>query len=365
MPMPAWFEDLPLDWTRHETRRSRALLSAAYSTSTAAIGLARDAGLDTTKLKHAQEVDALIPEILEQARLSNRLPQLLATVLSDLSREAVHDELWVHAKGAEDRIVAAALRQKPSIQTLALLPSSMEARTRAESRPIDRQFEKIINEVAGFTDPAIFRLRLAEAELRTARIDTDGTPIGTGFLVGPDLLLTNWHVVSGIANGAAVFDNKIAIVGRAEAVTGRIVQFAEHWLIAKSYYDAPAKEFSAEGPPLGSFDFAVVRLSEAVGDQTIGSNPNTGPAETRGWYKLDDRVYGFEEREPIFIVGHPEGRPMQFSYASPSGCKLTANQNRVRYQTNTEGGVFRLACLQSRMARRRVASRSRTHFHTR
>lgn len=336
--MPVWFEDLPLDWTRHETRRSRALLSAAYSTNVAAIGLAQDAGLDTTKLRHDQEVEVLIPEILKQARLSNRLPQLLAVVLSDSSREAVHDELWAHAKGAEDRIIAAALRQKPSLETLAQLPSSIEVRTREGSHPIDRHFEKVINEVAGFADPAVFRRRLVEAELRTARIDIDGAPSGTGFLIGPDLLLTNWHVVSGAGNGVAVFDNKVSVAARTEAAAGRGISFAEHWLIAKSPHDTSTNEFSADGPPAGFFDFAVVRLSEAIGNQTIGSNPSAGPADTRGWYGLDDRLYSFEEREPIFIVGHPDGKPMQFSYASPSGCRPTANRNRVRYQTNTEAG---------------------------
>ena len=114
--------------------------------------------------------------------------------------------------------------------------------------------------------------------------------------------------------------------------------FASNWLVAHSPHEPVPVEIGLDGPPIGNWDFAVVRLAEAVGLQSIGPDPQAKDASQRGRYALDGSPYHFEEAEPIFILGHPAGRPVQFSYASPSGVKRTKDLSRVRYQTNTEGG---------------------------
>ena len=60
--------------------------------------------------------------------------------------------------------------------------------------------------------------------------------------------------------------------------------------------------------------------------------------DKRGHYPLDGTDYLYAENEPLLVVGHPDGRPIQLSYAAPSGARPTEHGNRVRYQTNTEGG---------------------------
>ena len=103
-------------------------------------------------------------------------------------------------RGYEGTIAAVAIRRKPSLSTLAALPSSIEVWNAGDTvaQPLAAPgLEKIVNAVAGFADPALFRFRLAEAEVRTARIDIGGKAAGTGFLVANNLLLTNWHVVTG------------------------------------------------------------------------------------------------------------------------------------------------------------------------
>jgi hypothetical protein len=207
-----------------------------------------------------------------------------------------------------------------------------------QSRPLATPgLEKIVNAAAGFAEPAVFRRRLAEAEVRTARIDVGGKPKGSGFLVGNSLLLTNWHVVQGNSGAVAVFDNKISPLG-IEEDRGRSVAFAHEWLIAHSPHAPIATELGDDGPTAGNYDFALVRLAEAVGAQAVGPNPSAQDGEMRGRYQLDSGTYDFEEGEPILILGHPAGRPMQLSYASPSGVRHTKEASRVRYKTNTEGG---------------------------
>jgi len=190
----------------------------------------------------------------------------------------------------------------------------------------------LVNSVAGFVDPATFRRGLAEAETRTARIEIGGEARGTGFLVAPEFILTNWHVVkNGVCGAVARFD-------RSTISGGRSVAFAENWDVAHSPHDSEANEQCPDGPPEGTWDFALVRLAEPVGAQAIGPDPADGAADRRGYYRLDWGYYEFKPAEPLLIVGHPEGGPIQLSYASPAGARTTIAGNRVRYDTNTAPG---------------------------
>lgn len=338
--MQPWFEDLPLDFTKSETKEAERLLITAFPSSIAALTFAENVGLDVAALNQSLPPTLLMRDMLKRARVSDRLVQLLSEVLNDASLQAFHPRFLTLIKGQEGAFAAAAMRRKPSLATLATLPSSVEVWAMGNSTPqplATPGFEKIVNAAAGFADPAVFRLRLAEAEVRTARIDIGGHASGSGFLVADSLLLTNWHVVSKAAGGAvAVFDNKVSGVSIQDP--GRTVKFAEDWLIAKSIHAPVAQEVGEDGPQAGNWDFALIRLAEPVGAQAIGPDPNAQNADPRGRYLLDGNAYLFDESEPIFIVGHPAGRPVQFSYASPSRSRATKYSTRVRYQANTEGG---------------------------
>jgi V8-like Glu-specific endopeptidase len=339
--MRPWFEDLPLDFTREETRAAERLLIVGFPSNIAALTLAENAGLDLAQLNQMAPVKFLMHDILTKARLGDRLMQLLAEVLSDPTQEAIHPGIRTIIAGDEATIAAAALRRKPSLATLARLPPSVEvwaAGAGLAQSLAAPGLEKVVNAAAGFADPAVFRLRLAEAEVRTARIEVGGKARGTGFVISPRLLLTNWHVVAAGTEGAvARFDHKMSGRGT-EADKGRAVPFADDWLVARSGHASPPVELGLDGPPNGYWDFAVVRLRDAVGSEAIGSDPASKNADNRGWYTLEAGPYDFTDAEPLLILGHPEGRPVQLSYASPAHVRLTANRNRVRYQTNTEGG---------------------------
>lgn len=338
--MAAWFEDLPLDFARDETRTAAQLVATAFPSSAELQMFADSIGLDGGAINFAQTPRLIVASLLKQARLSDRMPSLISELLKDPALAALHPALLNLIKGYEGSLAAAALRKKPSLATLALLPSSVDiwSSDEASAKPLASPgLEKIVNAAAGFANPAEFRTRLAEAEVRTARIDIGGHAKGTGFLVGDSLLLTNYHVVEkGVVGGVAVFDNSISPLGVQNA--GRSVSFAADWLVASSQHAAVSAEVGPDGPPPGTWDFALVRLSEPVAAQAIGPDPKAAGADRRGRYQLDGNTYLFDPAEPVFIVGHPDGRPVQFSYASPSSAKLTKNSNRVRYGTNTEGG---------------------------
>lgn len=329
--MAVWFTELPLDFTRDETGAAANLIAAAYNTNDDLIALAENIGLNTGQLPQGATVDKFVREMLKKARLADRLVTLIAVVLMDQSRAGIHDQLRGLVAGHESAIRDAGLRRKPSLATLQLLPPTIDAWGPDDADP-QPGFERLVNAVAGFLDPAKFRRGIVEAEIRTARIEIGGKAKGTGFLVAPDLLMTNWHVVEhGVDGAVARFDHS-------DLDTGRAVAFADNWDVTHSPHDSETNELGPEGPPDGTWDFALVRLAEPVGDQAIGPDPGAAGGERRGHYALDWGPYDFDQAEPLLILGHPDGGTIQLSHASPAGARFTSGRNRVRYDTNTSGG---------------------------
>jgi hypothetical protein len=333
--MDPWFQDLPLDFTREETKSAEQLLLTGYPMNMALLQLAQNAGLDLAALNQMAQMKFLVREVLTQARVAARLEQLMVEVVNDPVQAALHPRVRALYQGHEQLLVAAHLARKPSIATLARLPLLGEVWHPDQDHPAPltdtATFEKVVNFAAGFSDPAEFRTGLATAEVRTARVEIGGKPKGTGFLVGESLLLTNWHVVGGAATGAARFDKSLT------GGDGRLVPFADDWLVAKSPHHPKSLELGGDGPPDDMWDFALVRLAAPVGSQAVGLDPE-GEGDARGHYALGGVVYEYDDQEPILIVGHPLGRPVQFSYASPARATLTKHGSRVRYQTNTDAG---------------------------
>src|SRR5262249_39480733 len=44
-------------------------------------------------------------------------------------------------------------------------------------------------------DVRVWQEKLVRIERQVCRIELEGSALGTGFLVGPDVVLTNWHVI--------------------------------------------------------------------------------------------------------------------------------------------------------------------------
>jgi tetratricopeptide (TPR) repeat protein len=88
----AWFEDLPLDFTRPETRAAEDLLVAGYPSNAEALALAKNAGLNPGGLNQ-MTTQLLVRDMLEQARLADRLRALIDEVLADSKKTGIHDQL--------------------------------------------------------------------------------------------------------------------------------------------------------------------------------------------------------------------------------------------------------------------------------
>ena len=152
------------------------------------------------------------------------------------------------------------------------------------------------NEV--WTDPGHLLPAILKARRRLCRIvsiDDAGKPVsGTGFLIGPGTVLTNWHVVSHVPHplprkGRLWVQFDFSETTGLEDADSSVFDVSENWLIARGE-DAPLEppdaadywwdDFNLRKDWLDSvadrLDFAVLRLDGVPGLQ-------------RGWYTLPKR----------------------------------------------------------------------------
>lgn len=191
-----------------------------------------------------------------------------------------------------------------------------------------------------------FNAAAAAVERQVARIAypvAGGTCYGTGFLVGPSLLLTNHHVIEPILNGKSKAENVTVQFDYKEVgdkvQNGRLVRLSAEWLLDSSE-PAPGDLVVSPAalPTEEQLDYALLQLAEAAGDEPVG--PTSDPkAQTRGWIDLakvaaSDPLPG----SAVLIVQHPKGNPLSLAMELDGIVGVNENSTRIRYRTNTEHG---------------------------
>lgn len=156
----------------------------------------------------------------------------------------------------------------------------------------------------------------------------EGTARGTGFLVGPDLLLTNQHVLkdsSYLATAIAHFDYRKDHTGAAPA--GRRIR-----LDPSFYHSSPAEQL----------DYALVRLAERPVDPSpavspfLAAQPSLGlPVGQHAYLPLSEDIIRGGDR--INILQHPGGDPLKVVLTQNRVVEdMTAT--RVQYLADTDAG---------------------------
>lgn len=202
-------------------------------------------------------------------------------------------------------------------------------------------FEKIIQQGNPFLDIGKLISRLAELEVRVCRVDLDGAPQGTGFLVGPGVVLTNYHVMEPLLKGTATaksfacrFDHKVLADGSIQQ--GLPVLLHSDGVLAHSPYTP--EEYAGNPdkalPSESQLDYALLRLERDLGSEHL----STPESPRRGWETLPAAAPQYKPDQGIIIVQHPRGIPMKIAIDTNSVVGVNGNGTRVRYRTNTEGG---------------------------
>ena len=296
--------------------------------------------------------DAFLPAALDELLyfgLDVRREDL--TLADDYRTRVFHIIRKADSEGWLFDLVVAAREARPRKAALQAIAAELGLSTAPGS------LERIVRESVPFVDVSDWRARLGVLENQVCRVEVhDGrrASLGTGFLVGHDLCLTNYHVVRQLIEGSADptqtrlrFDYRRAADG---TVTneGTLFPLARDWLIA-ARPPSPADHL-ADGPgslpSAEELDFAVLRVQDALGDARVGRASRVDDSPSRGW--LDQLASdGYEAGSPLFLLQHPQGAPLKLSFGQSLG--LNANATRLRHLVNTEPGSSGSPCLNARL----------------
>lgn len=165
------------------------------------------------------------------------------------------------------------------------------------------ELELIVNSEDNFLDIDMLAGAMYSAQA-VGRIERpSGRALGTGFLVGPDLVLTNFHVFKSkdmLSSAVIRFDYQATADGA--TTPGRAYEF-----MPDLYVSSPDKEL----------DFALVRVKgEPLGERKMGPEDEglsyqelLRRGRHRGYLLLAPRA--IVERERVNIIQHPNGNPQK------------------------------------------------------
>lgn len=218
---------------------------------------------------------------------------------------------WACSRGRFVELVEAARASNPDNPGLKQFAEQLE---RGAGTSQLRVLEGLINARNAPCDVLAFLQRLQQVIKGVCRIEIDQQPAGTGFLVGPEAVLTNHHVLGG-AVGRERVTLRFDYVGDGRGVEGALHR---DWLL--------------DGSPPEQLDHALVRLAAPQGSRPVITLPREPRTPSRG--------------DPVFVVQHPSGERMQlaFDVVLESG-----RDDRIRYRANTERGSSGSPCFDGRL----------------
>jgi Effector-associated domain 5/Trypsin-like peptidase domain len=250
-------------------------------------------------------------------------------------------------KWLDDLLVAAI-----SSRLDAALVQVAEKRGLAVKVPVESgALQRLVRATAKFQDVAAWRTKLAALESVVCRVEIDGKPQGTAFLVGPDLVLTNHHVVATLVDKKDVsgllqfrFDYKRSAETH-QVSDGVTVKPGLDWLRA-SAKPAPFEQdtkLPPGEPAADELDFALIGLERAIGNEPVGTTDAGAKGRSRGWIRVqgDPVLTRLEVGDQAFILEHPLGDPLQLAV----GTITKPLERRVRYDVNTQAGSSGSPCL--------------------
>lgn len=276
--------------------------------------------------KHA--LGALLSYVLTLGELKQPESAFIANLIVKYS--LVADPVYIDKLRAQYGITTAPTRQPLPEHQAPVASTAIDATLPFEVNIQDPQgLESIINSEDNFLDVYLLFGAIYSARA-VCRIELpEKTAIGTGFLIGPDLLLTNHHVLKNedyVKESVVRFDYRVDGTGVVPAA-GRVFQLQPDF-----YQYSPAE----------AFDYAVVRLKDQpLKEVTVASSEDLSlmnlvlAGKHRGYLVLGDRL--IKQHERVNIIQHPDGNPLKVV--------LTQNyvvgdmtEKRVQYIADTMGG---------------------------
>lgn len=234
-------------------------------------------------------------------------------------------------------LIDKARKHRPNSPKLLVLDRSVELTDADVPDALGRPLEDIVRHEGNYQDLFPWVRKLEEYAWRTCRIEYPvNTAQGTGWLVAPDLLLTNWHVIDRALPGGDRQATKFVCrfdyaVTESGTQSGIEVRLASQWCIDASPPSTSELGTGTDAPSGDTLDYALLKLSRAVGDEPTPSGAQRGWVEVRADQALP------QPNQIIFVIQHPEGLPVKLAAGDVKG--LSSDKVRIFHTANTKGGA--------------------------
>jgi len=222
--------------------------------------------------------------------------------------------VWAIARGSVMQLLIAAMEANPDNPKLREFAQTVKPPEGLAGEP-----ERIVLKHAPYQDLDQWMSRLTTIRQAVGRILYQGHPVGTGFLVARDKLLTNQHVIDEIRNHGGLQQSGgvegVSIEFDTGAGNGKPFQLARAEPLASSPYEA--------------LDYALLQIDVGE-DETIAE-----PVELQAGR--------LEEGDPLLILQHPDGLPLKLGVGTVMRIEETVG--RCYYNTSTNPGSSGGPCL--------------------
>lgn len=211
-------------------------------------------------------------------------------------------------------------------------------------------FESIVGRQNPAIDQETWTRTLAQVADRVCRIEDEGRPLATGFLVGPDAVLTCDFVLDDLISGRAEpsrysfrFEYKVLADGsRSDGVA--VGLHTTDWLIDHSpRAPGDCNEAGTDGPLPNpdQLGYALVRLARPLGTEPPAWAAG-GPM--RGWISVPFTPSPPIPGSGIVIAHYPLGEPLKIALDFEGLIGPNANNTRLWYSVTTEPGSSGAPC---------------------
>jgi Trypsin-like peptidase domain len=213
-----------------------------------------------------------------------------------------------------------------------------------------RNLERIIMPDVPFSDVGAWRARLGELEGQVCRVEIPAglQAVGTGFLVAPDLCLTNYHVIRPLIDKLAEpvsarlrFDYRRADDGTVVS-EGTCYSPEDDWLAASRPPSRADTDPAGGLPGRDELDFAVFRVAGEPSEAPAGRADKLPDSPAHGWIRSAGSAP--EPGHPLSVLQHPDGAPLKIAFGQSAG--LNANATRLRHAV---GGSSGSPCLNAQL----------------
>jgi len=236
--------------------------------------------------------------------------------------------IWAESQGRLDELVTAARLENPGNHALREVAEQLGL---APASPSPQALDLVVGRGDRFLDIGAWRARLSEVEPTVCRVEVAGrrTMYGTGFLLGPSVAMTSYHVVQWALDGDATitlrFGHQLSPQGTVDL--GTEYRLGDDWLL--------------DGSSAEELDYALLQIEGSPGDEPVGGQPGAPP---RRWLRPATN-HVFRENEPLTVIQHPMAGPLKIAFEQQAIVGVNANQTRVWYRISTAPGSAGAPCL--------------------